>query len=910
MNDAIKKLNAGARFVRGDLHVHSFGGSYDVKDPQATPSAIVARARQSGLSIVALTDHNRIDNVQAFLAAAEPHHDIVAIPAVELSCPEGHLLVYAPTLDALQEVFVPVKTPVVRDTTGETTCHAGMFDVLQRVAAVGGFALLAHVDIASGFNQGGWTPQKKAIFNHEALLGFEVRAWPSEVTYDEDDPNDERKAAGRARISQLGRPSGLYRFARVVNSDSHELDKVGANHAGRERTTRYKMSSLTFEALKIALSDPGGRVRVEEGLREEIPRLIGMRVSGGFLSGAVVRFSPNLTCFIGGRGTGKTTAIRCAEVAGRTGEDLRGHEELTLLDSKAGPDEIELWVQDAFGSMLSIQKVKGDPAQAVDETGDPVDLDFRVDVFRQSESSTLSRRLRDDPGALLAHLDSHIPGVRELLAREEAVRSQLVDAQAASLRARSALKESQDLHRATKSAGEQLQRAEGAKAGAVAELEGKRSGLRQTKARISKLESALRGLLAQRRLEPLFEEFPDLLGSQVKVHDGEPSAADGAPPSVLEAQGRLMRGIDDEMSKWLQTRLQPLLEATASKIAELDLAEKAAAEEARDKREKLQAEKIEFDLGKLKELANRAAKLVEHTGAVQAAKKKYEDAKQREKKLSNERRQLHSQLETVRTAWATRITRSLPKTDLAISLKFRAERYSPESTRIIAERMLWRTNQVPRSAALLSGLGYWGLVDTLVKVLRGGDSERARASEAIRSIGDGAFSRTDADQIVDKLSDLSVVRDLLAARSDCLPELKVRRSEGGGSVRDFSQLSIGQQQSVLLTLLLADDEASAPLLIDQPEDHLDSEFIFKAIVPALRRAKERRQVVLVTHNANVCVLGDAEQIVVLESVEDAGKVVNTGGIDSGDLKQEACRMLEGTEGAFKLRGLMYGMKVE
>ena len=101
-----------------------------------------------------------------------------------------------------------------------------------------------------------------------------------------------------------------------------------------------------------------------------------------------------------------------------------------------------------------------------------------------------------------------------------------------------------------------------------------------------------------------------------------------------------------------------------------------------------------------------------------------------------------------------------------------------------------------------------------------------------------------------------------------------------------------------------------PLLIDQPEDHLDSEFIFKAIVPALRRAKERRQVVLVTHNANVCVLGDAEQIVVLESVEDAGKVVNTGGIDSGDLKQEACRMLEGTEGAFKLRGLMYGMKVE
>ncbi len=60
--------------------------------------------------------------------------------------------------------------------------------------------------------------------------------------------------------------------------------------------------------------------------------------------------------------------------------------------------------------------------------------------------------------------------------------------------------------------------------------------------------------------------------------------------------------------------------------------------------------------------------------------------------------------------------------------------------------------------------------------------------------------------------------------------------------RDFSRLSLGQQQSILLTLMLCSDERTSPLLIDQPEDNLDGEFIYSSLVPVLRRAKERRQI--------------------------------------------------------------------
>jgi ABC-type Mn2+/Zn2+ transport system ATPase subunit len=123
-------------------------------------------------------------------------------------------------------------------------------------------------------------------------------------------------------------------------------------------------------------------------------------------------------------------------------------------------------------------------------------------------------------------------------------------------------------------------------------------------------------------------------------------------------------------------------------------------------------------------------------------------------------------------------------------------------------------------------------------------------------------------------STLSVHESTLAPRAAKISVTK-RIVEGGKErfvSRDFSKLSMGQQQSVLLALMLSSD-SKAPLIIDQPEDNLDGEVIFHSLVPVLRRAKERRQIIIVTHNANIAVLGDAEQIVALKSTSDKSRVV-------------------------------------
>ena len=97
-----------------------------------------------------------------------------------------------------------------------------------------------------------------------------------------------------------------------------------------------------------------------------------------------------------------------------------------------------------------------------------------------------------------------------------------------------------------------------------------------------------------------------------------------------------------------------------------------------------------------------------------------------------------------------------------------------------------------------------------------------------------------------------------------------------------------------------------PLLIDQPEDNLDSEFIYKTIVSTLRKIKERRQVIVVTHNPNIAVLGDAELIIPLKSTNNKSMVISSGSIDDKHTIDMCCQILEGGESAFKQRQKIYG----
>lgn len=135
-------------------------------------------------------------------------------------------------------------------------------------------------------------------------------------------------------------------------------------------------------------------------------------------------------------------------------------------------------------------------------------------------------------------------------------------------------------------------------------------------------------------------------------------------------------------------------------------------------------------------------------------------------------------------------------------------------------------------------------------------------------------------------------------------DLILYRQDGrrAGSLRDGG-LSDGQRNTAVLSLLLA--KGTGPILIDQPEDELDSNFIYDELVPLLRHIKERRQIILVTHNANLPVNGDAELVYALKAEGGHGVKYAEGGLDRKEVKEAVLEIMEGSEEAFRKRREKY-----
>jgi ABC-type lipoprotein export system ATPase subunit len=125
--------------------------------------------------------------------------------------------------------------------------------------------------------------------------------------------------------------------------------------------------------------------------------------------------------------------------------------------------------------------------------------------------------------------------------------------------------------------------------------------------------------------------------------------------------------------------------------------------------------------------------------------------------------------------------------------------------------------------------------------------------------------------------------------------------------KHVDQLSPGERGTLLLVFYLLIDNRTVPLIIDQPEENLDNQTIATLLVPAIKYAKNRRQVIMVTHNPNLAVVCDADQVVYAQLDKQNGNRVSyvTGGIENPVMTRLIVDVLEGTKPAFDLRDARY-----
>jgi ABC-type Mn2+/Zn2+ transport system ATPase subunit len=133
----------------------------------------------------------------------------------------------------------------------------------------------------------------------------------------------------------------------------------------------------------------------------------------------------------------------------------------------------------------------------------------------------------------------------------------------------------------------------------------------------------------------------------------------------------------------------------------------------------------------------------------------------------------------------------------------------------------------------------------------------------------------------------------------------MRVADNPPAYKRMEELSGGAQVSLLLTLLLS-SENNCPLVIDQPEDELDKSYLRDTVLPALRRLKGRRQVILATHDANIVVNGDADQVIYLTATHDYAGIAEQDAIENRAIKNAIIDLLDGGSEAFEMRKEKYG----
>ena len=139
-----------------------------------------------------------------------------------------------------------------------------------------------------------------------------------------------------------------------------------------------------------------------------------------------------------------------------------------------------------------------------------------------------------------------------------------------------------------------------------------------------------------------------------------------------------------------------------------------------------------------------------------------------------------------------------------------------------------------------------------------------------------------------------------------LDYLKPRYSLGIAG-KALHELSPGERGALLLVFYLLVDQNNAPLIIDQPEENLDNQTVYKLLVPCIKEAKKRRQIIVITHNPNLAVVCDAEQIICCSIDKHNGNRLSyeTGAIENPVINKAIVDILEGTRPAFDNRGSKY-----
>ena len=915
----------GSRWWKFDFHTHtpaSLDTSWHVHSLALSHRDWLLKYMSAGVDCVVVTDHNSgawIDPLKAAYAEMKRLTDqgqtpagfreLTLFPGVEISVQGGvHVLaIFGPeaTTSDIDTLLGKVGYAGTKGDSNAETSHS-LQDVIQKILDSNAIPIPAHADSAKGLlrvNTGTRecalsTLMVKQALDVEGLLAVEwcspSNPWPSALERD-------------AR-----------RFAQILGSDCHTFR--GANEPGT-RYTWVKMACPTLEGLRLALLD-GNDVSVRRSdaapfdpLKTPTHVIAAIEIEHARLMGngqpARLDCSPFFNAVAGGRGTGKSTVVHALRLATRRDQELtalgQDSEPRTQFDAfrkvANGRDDkgalrtdsvirVEwqheeerlrlLWRVDGKGSVVEEWREgewRASASQSVNAAR------FPVRIFSQGQIAALAGSGRQ---TLLSIIDE--------AARIEPLR--------------------QDFDEATRTFFTQRAR--------LRELDGRLTGLAEVERKLDEAGKKLTALsqtdhaavlrtYAQiqhqsREVKALFEQLRD-----AAAH------IDDLPNNIV---------LDDWSS-------QHFTEQDAALLAwrkDIDLQIEHARADLREHARKLNA---------FIESAIADSRFVQWRERIQATKNAHAalqqqlaaqgvDDPQAFARLTQERQQLETQRKALQQMQEDRrkLLEQIETQKKLINKKRQAVTRARQNfvqnalagnpyVRMVVVPFGFEAKQIERELRELIDVAD----DRFAEDILNDEASSGMAFELTK--GDEISKAATVDAIKQRLLTVDTslngrFRNYLQRQHEkpefsdrilaWFPEddlrIEYQRDSRWISIREGSQ---GQRSAALLAFLLAFGEE--PLVLDQPEDDLDNHLIYDLIVRQIRENKLRRQLIVVTHNPNVVVNGDAELVHVMGFGRGQCFVQQSGALQEKAVREEVCRVMEGGRDAFERRWKRLGREI-
>ena len=876
----ILKLQSGAQWLKADLHTHTpASADMDEKWSNSTAEHLVAIAIKKGLDIIAITDHNTAawcDDVRVAASGTS----LTVLPGVEITTHQGHIL-------ALFDCDVPasriedllVTVGIARENFGrlDVATDLGIVEVADDIAKAGGVAIAAHIDASRGFmrmiNSG---PERKRAYAAPNLWAIEI------IDASLRDEYQSGTKPGYPRQMPCIQSSDSW----AAGADHHQLDGMAY------RYSLLKMDERSLSGLKMALIDADIRLRLSTD-EDVVPSsaILGMWVSGGFLSGQKLRFSEHVNCLIGDTGSGKSVAIELIRFAldhQTNTPKIREEIDSLLKWQLSNTGTVHVLIATG-GSHYLVERTWGKTIERplvrrMTDAGllpvDNVDMSllFPVKGFSQSEIIEFAR----EPESRLSLIDDLIDRSTE---------------QAAIASLKTSLRRNASAILAEHSKRKDILR----------RLEAKTS-LVETVANIDSMLNDPRILTQQ-----LWYQEENLLRDiWANVTNLKNDITNEMPVSSID------QAWFDESTSLPNSDLLDSIERTVDRLVEHLVRV----------RDDLLSE-VNISLEDIRQLRTQW-------------KQRFDEAERQYQKhlteidsegiglqaLSEQRKQVNEKIKALDVLQNDLDNRLLPGLS------------SLENER---EEMLDALQCHRRSITRKRGLKARELTGTLrsgVRLRVHGRSNTERFAQAVAAVAQGSYlQKEDFSTIVAKSHPVSLVKGILAERFDDLASatemergkferlhatvverervqqlyevqltdvddvIDVDLKLSTGEYRPLEKLSHGQKCMVVLMVALA--EGDFPLLVDQPEDALHAPGIEDGIVSILRSDRGVRQCLFATRNANILVSADAEQIIALKADADNGVVAGTGSLDRFSHRQLVIYHVEGGAEAFERRKTMY-----